>query len=790
MQTGMNFEEDPVLQISAQVEEKRTKRKRDQNYQFVRLDRETQLKVFFNWLPSELHDAPEIDWVRIPPTVMGYCVRTVAESPSAAYIASAIASACEAMTAYCLLRAAGALHNLFQFLYSECCMKQIPDLRHQQLWQDFLAKTKYTEGVRKELKVYKSITEIHYPMYLQQLNEQNRLRMQPYALPPIPHAVLSKHFPHTITAIAAEQKRKAQSDILVPLYPVLRQLVRVRKQAAERMLHAIREARNQVKSSVISLPYSFQHTNTIPNVNHDARTVAEIEIQGREVTMHFILWDKRAWVLHHPDRFSHDVLGDAKAGRNAYTREQNCFFVQFVGSAPDLLWFGDIIEHRLIQSFNVKNHQEKGYQERWNLARSLGFSAGCQCSRPGLLSSSDKWFSEGAYRDGDFLFEPEALYQGILYGAALAMVALSNGSRLSELLQISWNEERRITRIETVPILREEDGCPLLDKDGKALNKQVKLYLQYLLPKGAKTEEERQLFPLSKEAMRLLGEIKQQLKEVHGEIPIVHPSRSSAKYEHLKPEQYLFQWAANTDGTQGMIVPNDVQVLLRFILHGLDLYTAQGEPIRITAHLLRHVMATHARQYRQVPPEAIAHFFLHHRLKALTGQSPSPSEITDYYSQMTEGQRFATICEDLDEQEEMDHTLMHSESSRDLAQMNEDLRIVYEQWQTLHLTAFGYCGCPGLCPRGYNRSLCIGCSYLVTDPEKIASAIAWQTSYTKQAEQLESQGNFIDARQACLKARQLDDIINVMHLQQQAEADGQYIPLFKVLPQPRREKNE
>src|SRR5581483_2988695 len=66
----------------------------------------------------------------------------------------------------------------------------------------------------------------------------------------------------------------------------------------------------------------------------------------------------------------------------------------------------------------------------------------------------------------------------------------------------------------------------------------------------------------------------------------------------------------------------------RFILHGLDLYTAQGKPIRVSVHVLRHVMATHA---RQVPPEAIAQFFLHHRLKALTGRSPSTSEISEYY---------------------------------------------------------------------------------------------------------------------------------------------------------------
>ncbi len=107
----------------------------------------------------------------------------------------------------------------------------------------------------------------------------------------------------------------------------------------------------------------------------------------------------------------------------------------------------------------------------------------------------------------DFVFEPEALYRGVLFGATLAMIALSNGSRLSELLQVSWNKERRVTRTETVVVLG-EDGLPRPGPDGKPLTKQIKIHLQYLLPKGAKTEEERQLFPLwSRQVITLSVEV-------------------------------------------------------------------------------------------------------------------------------------------------------------------------------------------------------------------------------------------------------------------------------------------
>jgi hypothetical protein len=321
--------------------------------------------------------------------------------------------------------------------------------------------------------------------------------------------------------------------------------------------------------------------------------------------------------------------------------------------------------------------------------------------------------------------------------------------------------------------------------------RQVKLHFQHLLPKGAKTEEERQLFPLSKECMRLLGELKTMLEEAHGEVPLVAPSISNTKHHDLKPERYLFQWDAPPGGQGTTIGVNDVQVLLRFILHGLELTTARGKLILVSTHLLRHVMSTHARQYRHVPPEVIAHFFLHHRLQELTGRVPSIAEVSEYYFSMTEQQRLAIIREDLDVQEELDRTLMQkAPTPRDLEQKNEDLLAHYQQWHALHSTAFGNCCCPGLCPRENDRALCLGCRYLVEDATKLGAALTWRASYQHQAEFLEAQGNSVDARQARIKVQQLDDVISVMRMQLQREAEGSYIPLHKVLPSPSRKSEE
>jgi hypothetical protein len=778
-------------QIPPPESQQRVPRQRKSHY-FIRLTPEKQQEAFFAWLPKELHDAPGIDWTKLSPDIMRYCISTIESSPDAPVLAIAAASLHGAPVSRSSQQSVRDLSLLFRELRSKGYIQCLDDLKQQKIW-DTWAEQQMQKGMsrgRNFLDAYVSVATHYFPLYLLRLEPLDQQRMQQYALPPSPAYLREKYFPAKRVRSAQQAKRKATTDILVPLYPVLRQLVRFRKQLAERVIHAIHDARQKVEAGEAELPYRFQHTDTIPEVNRDARTISDVQIRGREVTMNWVLWDKRTWVIHHSDRYCEDNVRFAETGYRQYSQERKRFFVQFDGSVSDCLWFGDLIEQRLLRSFCKERMHQEQYRERWEYARQLGFSNGCRCECPGLLDSGDPWFASATERGDELIFEPESLYRGILYGAALTMIALSNGSRMSELLQVSWNKERRVTRRDSV-VLLDQEGQPLLGEGSVPLTKQVKLHFQHLLPKGAISEEERQLFPLSREAIRLLGEIKTGLVETHGEIPCVSPSRTNMKYEHLKPERYLFQWNASPDGQLGAIGRNDAQVLLRFILHGLDLHTTQGKPIRVSVHVLRHVMSTHARHYRHVPPEAIAHFYLHHRLQELTGHSPSLPDISEYYTLMTEEQRFAVIRADLDEQEEFDHTLLRlMPSFRDLEQKNADLQAVYEIWHALHPTALGNCGCPGLCPRGTDRALCLGCGYHVEDPEKLGAALAWRTAYEQQAKLLEAQGNAIDAREARIKVQHLDDMINVMRMQLEEESAGRYIPLHKVLPSPHRKQEK
>jgi hypothetical protein len=84
--------------------------------------------------------------------------------------------------------------------------------------------------------------------------------------------------------------------------------------------------------------------------------------------------------------------------------------------------------------------------------------------------------------------------------------------------------------------------------------------------------------------------------------------------------------------------------------------------------------------------------------------------------------------------------------------------------------------------------LCIGCPYLVPDPAKIEEALHWERLYRELADHLRQAGSLRDAQQAEAQARDLRDLIAVMRLYQQAEADRQFVPFYRRLSTLKKEQ--
>jgi hypothetical protein len=117
----------------------------------------------------------------------------------------------------------------------------------------------------------------------------------------------------------------------------------------------------------------------------------------------------------------------------------------------------------------------------------LGTTQGLFCTRDGLLTPEQHFavvLTNAIARTGALVFDAESLCRGSLFASALATLALTNGSRMCELLQVSAD------RFKVRPYVASSTG------------EERVMHLQLLLPKGKQTEAERKLFPISDKKQR------------------------------------------------------------------------------------------------------------------------------------------------------------------------------------------------------------------------------------------------------------------------------------------------
>jgi hypothetical protein len=209
-------------------------------------------------------------------------------------------------------------------------------------------------------------------------------------------------------------------------------------------------------------------------------------------------------------------VAEATKGTGAYSVENNRPFLEYRGDPAELYWFGEIVASGLLRKVAGDVPAELRRQ-----AREGGQATGFRTSRAGLLSldrSAAGWFAtaKAASEVRSLLLEPESLVRGVLYGAAMATIVLTSGTRVTELLQISAARFVRITVGEV--------------KDGRPTGRKRGVVCQKLLPKGCEHEAERQLFLISEQALKLLRRIGEDLEARHdGAIPVVHPRETRRK---------------------------------------------------------------------------------------------------------------------------------------------------------------------------------------------------------------------------------------------------------------------
>jgi hypothetical protein len=198
-------------------------------------ERSNHIRLFFAWLPPVLRDAPGIEWDQLPSQVMGHLVRSVADHPDAIPIALAVGCAAHAMKRNTLVHVSSMLLTLCRCLRAHYGMTQISQLQGREVWMRFVTGRQLAAGEVRLLTSYASVAGGHLRTYLENLNERHRLVLEPYTFPPLPARFLERHAQHRATVIAAQTRRKEQSDVLTPLLPLLIEVAQFRKQAMERL---------------------------------------------------------------------------------------------------------------------------------------------------------------------------------------------------------------------------------------------------------------------------------------------------------------------------------------------------------------------------------------------------------------------------------------------------------------------------------------------------------------------------------------------------------------------------
>jgi hypothetical protein len=236
-----------------------------------------------------------------------------------------------------------------------------------------------------------------------------------------------------------------------------------------------------------------------------------------------------------------------------------------------------------------------------------------------------------------------------------------------------------------------------------------------------------------------------------------------------------------------------VNGLIRFVVEGLEFRDLNGQPFRVHTHLLRHVGATAARHEFGLPLDIMADILNH--TPDRDGHAPAA---TRYYTRVPLEQRIIeqqrAVDRMLDKAEAATRQIApidpNDEARRLLDRCDDRAREVLERWHTYHPVVFGHCGRAGLCIRGTNRVLCLGCPFLIPRPEFKHRVETYLHAYEQMAEQLDVSGNPAEAMEHRRLAHQCRKLRHEMRLLEQAESATGATPEPAALAHPTSETHE
>src|SRR6266704_572483 len=141
---------------SSQEEQERTQQDK-RRINFSDGDRERHLQLLKEWLHPDLRDLVEVDWTRIPSSVIGYLVNTVRDSPFAPHLTLAACAAIGNVNDNSLRTTLADVYALMSFIQKQCVTWDGKQLT-KGVWNEYISKTERTAWRRKKIVSYSSFT--------------------------------------------------------------------------------------------------------------------------------------------------------------------------------------------------------------------------------------------------------------------------------------------------------------------------------------------------------------------------------------------------------------------------------------------------------------------------------------------------------------------------------------------------------------------------------------------------------------------------------------------------------
>ena len=634
---------------------------------------------------------PRGDWPAVHSRIAGYLARHVVGVPWANHLA--LAAAVLAARQYDVVSikvVVNTLHVRLKELFQALSLKTMSDFdaeHHIPLYLKGEILPDAQPSLRERFWIHYSTAAKQVWLWLETLPSDEKDQYQAFAFSVIPHLAVVGLVKHKEMRQQQRQKRKTETDAIVPHFAVLRAQAHLRYNRLVRLRQAYHEALEQCQRDALTFPVEFSYE------------------EGTE-RWSFRLWDRRSFVLSHSDRYNRQTVTNALEQVRGFTQDRNLHFIELIhvtrlsGDAPPQgPWFTDLLRLGVLGDGPICGSEERVKEKQawlgqWGYVddRGDGCRAPFQANTSGLLCWSH---DEG---DASFMARAQARTDGILipvgplYAAAsFGLLALdmftTTGLRINELMQ---------ARLSRDCLVRLVDDPPPGAKDRSPRIR----YLFRLIPKGEKTNTPRNYF-IAKETLRLVEKTGRMLKEHYQlensePLPAVAFSPTNGRAHRFEAAPYLFQYRHHH------LDASTITACMRFLLHGMIFETKEGKPVILKAHLLRHAFATYAVQVAQVPVDIVAEWLKQKDL-----------EVTRYYSQVPESmvaEEHGTLVARLALQVNIRETILRSPQ-----EMQQQIEQAKRSVGTLISVTGGECTLDGRCP---SQFACIGCSAKVPDPAK------------------------------------------------------------------------